>query len=321
MNNNKTNPNTQVKSKNFAERLAAFQDEYTAIANDSALTVAERLARCRRLREESPDLAAYLSERPALQPPANDNEPPIGERLPVWPEPVRAVPNGFLRSALFGAIAKGRRRYMDAERIASLEGLTIFYTGQRLDQGDLDVWESVLHLARLQGLGEECRVTAYALLKMLGKTDTGKNRAVLEARLTRLNANALKITQGRYSYFGSLIQEAFKDEKTQEWVIVINPNIRPLFESDQFTQLDWEIRKALDGKPLAQWLHGFYASHKKPYPMKIETLLQLSGSENITARSNRQKVRKSLHAVAAAASEQGQPFAYEITDGLVRVEK
>jgi hypothetical protein len=34
-------------------------------------------------------------------------------QLPLWPEPVRAVPNGFLRSALFGAIAKGRRRYID----------------------------------------------------------------------------------------------------------------------------------------------------------------------------------------------------------------
>ena len=34
-------------------------------------------------------------------------------QLPLWPEPVRAVPNGFLRSALFGAIAKGKRRYID----------------------------------------------------------------------------------------------------------------------------------------------------------------------------------------------------------------
>ena len=32
--------------------------------------------------------------------------------LPLWPDAVRAVPNGFLRSALFGAIAKGKRRYI-----------------------------------------------------------------------------------------------------------------------------------------------------------------------------------------------------------------
>ena len=34
-------------------------------------------------------------------------------QLPLWPEPVRAVPNSFLRSALFGAIARGKRRYID----------------------------------------------------------------------------------------------------------------------------------------------------------------------------------------------------------------
>ena len=29
---------------------------------------------------------------------------------------------------------------------------------------------------------------------------------------------------------------------------------------------------------LAQWLHGFYASHAKPFPIKIETLHRLCGS-------------------------------------------
>ena len=56
-------------------------------------------------------------------------------QLPLWPEPVRAVPNGFLRSALFGAIAKGKRRYIDGEQLAALDGIEIRYTGQRLDQG------------------------------------------------------------------------------------------------------------------------------------------------------------------------------------------
>ena len=82
-------------------------------------------------------------------------------QLPLWPEPVRAVPNGFLRSALFGAIAKGKRRYIDGEQLAALDGIEIRYTGQRLDQGDLDVWESVLHAVRLQELGSQCRLVLW----------------------------------------------------------------------------------------------------------------------------------------------------------------
>lgn len=242
-------------------------------------------------------------------------------QLPLWPEPVRAVPNGFLRSALFGAIRKGRRRFVKGEHLAALDGIEIHYTGERLDQGDLDVYESVLHAARLQELGSQCRVTSYALLKLMGKTDTGKNRATLQTRIERLRANAIRMKQGRYSFIGGLVDEAYKDEETQEWVIVLNPKLRALYGADQFTQIEWAVRQALDGRQLAQWLHGFYASHAKPFPMRMETLLKLAGSENDSPRSAQQKLRQALDAVAEASAAHGEGFSYEIRGDLVYVEK
>lgn len=242
-------------------------------------------------------------------------------QLPLWPEPVRAVPNGFLRSALFGAIRKGRRRYVSGEQIAALDGIEIHYKGERLDQGDLDVWESVLHAVRLQELGSQCRLTSYALLKLMGKTDTGSNRATLQTRIERLVANALTVKQGRYSYMGNLIAGAAKDEDTQEWVIELNPKLRPLFASDQFTQIEWAVRHALDGHQLAQWLHGFYASHAKPFPFKIETLHGLCGSEAGLMSDFAKKLRKALDAVAEASKAQGEGFSYEIHGDLVHVDK
>lgn len=242
-------------------------------------------------------------------------------QLPLWPEPVRAVPNGFLRSALFGAIAKGKRRYVDGEQLAALDGIEIRYTGQRLDQGDLDVWESVLHAVRFQELGSQCRVTSYALLKLMGKTDTGKNRATLNKRITRLVASALTVKQGRYSYIGSLIAGAAKDEETQEWVIELDAKLRPLFAADQFTQVEWAVRYELAGKPLAQWLHGFYASHAKPFPLKIETLHQLCGSEAGEMWKFAQTLRRALNDVAVACAAHGEGFSYEIRGDLVHVEK
>jgi hypothetical protein len=242
-------------------------------------------------------------------------------QLPVWPDPVRAVPNGFLRSALFGAIRKGVRRYMDREKVASVDGLEILYTGQRLDQGDLDAYESVLHTVRLQALGEQCRVTSYALLKLMGKTDSGSNRETLHKRLTRLRANAIEMKQGRYSYIGGLLAAAFKDEETQEWVIELDPRLHALFAPDQFTQIEWIVRHALSGKPLAQWLHGFYASHAKPFPVKVETLHRLCGSEAARMDHYRQDLRRSLDAVAEASVTHGEGFSYEIRNDLVYVEK
>ena len=242
-------------------------------------------------------------------------------QLPLWPEPVRAVPNGFLRSALFGAIAKGRRRYINGEDLAAVDGVTIRYKGERLDQGDLDVWESVLHAVRLQELGSQCRVTSYALLKLMGKTDTGKNRTTLHNRIERLVANAVTVKQGRYTYIGGLIRFAAKDEETQEWVIELDEKLRPLFAGDQFTQVEWGVRHALDGHQLAQWLHGFYASHAKPFPLKVETLHRLCGSEAGLMSDFAKKLRKALDAVAEASAAHGEGFSYEIRGDLVHIEK
>lgn len=242
-------------------------------------------------------------------------------KLPLWPDSVRAVPNGFLRSALFGAIAKGRRRYINGENLAAIDGVTIRYKGERLDQGDLDLWESVLHTVRLQKLGSQCRLTSYALLKLMGKTDTGKNRVTLQNRIERLVANAVTVKQGRYTYIGGLIRFAAKDEETQEWVIELDAKLRPLFVADQFTQVEWAVRHALDGHQLAQWLHGFYASHAEPFPLKVETLHKLCGSEQGVMSDFAKKLRKALDALVAASEAHGEEFSYEIRGDLVHVEK
>lgn len=268
-----------------------------------------------------PELQARAKQRAERAPLPGAPLPKNVVQLPLWPEPVRAVPNGFLRSALFGAIAKGRRRYINGEDLAAVDGVTIRYKGERLDQGDLDVWESVLHAVRLQELGGQCRLTSYALLKLMGKTDTGKNRVTLQNRIERLVANAVTVKQGRYTYIGGLVDEAYKDEETQEWVIVLNPKLRALYGADQFTQIEWTVRHALDGQPLAQWLHGFYASHAKPFPLRMETLLKLAGSEDANPRSAQQTLRKALDAVADASAAHGEGFSYNIRGDLVHVER
>lgn len=243
-------------------------------------------------------------------------------RLPVWPEEARGVPNGVLRSALFGAIKKGPRRYLKRERVASLDGVEIFYTGERLDQGDLDVWQAVLHIARSQNMGEECRFTAYAMLKMLGKANTGQNREILHTRLTRLRANAVEIRLLRFAYIGGLLDEAYKDEETLEYVIAFNPKLRSLFERDQWTAIDWAVRLELTGQPLAQWLHGFYATHAQPYPISAGKLHELCGSEATDLSDWKTKdLRKSLDSVASACEKHGQAFNAEIADDLVCVDR
>ena len=272
--------------------------------------------------EEQMEWLRSKSVNSGTKPVAAEPAVPVQQpKLPLWSDSVRAVPNGFLRSALFGAIARGKRRYMQGELVASVDGIEIRYTGQRLDQGDLDAWESILHAVRLQELGSQCRITSYALLKLIGVTDTGKNRVTLQTRIERLRANALTVKQGRYSYIGGLIAGAAKDEKTQEWVIELDAKMRPLFAADQFTYIEWSVRHALNGHQLAQWLHGFYSSHAQPFPMKIETIHKLCGSEAGLLTDFAKKLRKALDALSETSTAHGEVFSYEICGDLVHVEK
>ncbi len=243
----------------------------------------------------------------------------VPKLLPNWSNSVRRVPNVALRSALFGAISKGHRPFLERANINALGGISLLYTGALLDQGDLDVWETVLHLTRLQELGSECRVTAYRLLKELGRTDTGKNRAILDRHLSRMSATALQVRVGEHSYEGSLIHEVYRDHETRTYVIRLSPNLRVLFLADQFTDVDWAVRQKLHGRPLAQWLDGFYATHASAYDLKIETLHRLCGSRAICLADFKKDLRRALDAVGKARAAAEQPFSYSIEGNLVRV--
>jgi hypothetical protein len=242
------------------------------------------------------------------------------QALPQWPDKVRGIPNIALRSALFGAV-KRNRTYLERQEIHAQDGIRIVYTGTRLDQGDLDVWETALHLIS-KSLSDECRITIYQLLKLLGKTDTGKNREILNCRLSRLKATALDIKVGSYSYEGSLIDDVFRAEDSREYVIRLNTKFRELFKSG-YTQIDWLVRHELDGKPLAQWLHGYFssfASNNEIFPVKIETLHKLCGSE-ADLRKFKQTLVDALNDLADTCNANHIPFKYEIRDNIVYVER
>lgn len=58
-------------------------------------------------------------------------------QLPLWPEPVRGLPNPVLRAALFAAIQGKDRRFINGETLAAVQGVTIRFKGEQLNQEDL----------------------------------------------------------------------------------------------------------------------------------------------------------------------------------------
>lgn len=263
-----------------------------------------------------------------------------GARMPGWPDTARGVPNSVLRSALFGAFGRGKRKFLRREPIASIEGISIFYTGQRLDQSDLDVWEGILHLSRNLNLGEPIEFTARGLLRLIGRggpsgESLGKSdREWLKSVFARLKATNVEFQQGPYAYGGSLIDEYFRNDRNGSYVLTLNPRMKVLFSRDGWTSIDWEIRSALRGHPVAQWLHGFYSTHAFPFPYKVGTLHRLCGSEQGATATTVVQRNKALHAwrdatlvpalraLEEACNAAGQSFSWDVLGGeLLKVNR
>jgi len=246
-----------------------------ALARDTSPVPSKAPARCQNPMAKLEAVRRQSLERVQAQP----------AQLPLWDESERGVPNGVLRSALFAAIGRGGRRYLQREAVSSLNGVVVTYTGEMLDQSDLDVWEGVLHLARGETLGHRIEFTEKGFLRLIGRGGrAGRNvgrsdREWLRGVLARLKASAVEIRQGRCGYVGSLIDEYFRDYVSGRYVLILNPRMIAIFGSQGWSKIDWDIRQALRGHPLAQWLHGFYTSHARPHPMRVETLHRLCGSQ------------------------------------------
>jgi hypothetical protein len=260
------------------------------------------LERTRAFAAAHPDEAGRPPESTPAAPPA----PPAKIiQLPLWPEPVRGAPNSFLRSALFAAIQGKTRTRLKKQLLASIEGVAVRYTGEQLDQSDLNVWEQAVHLARRHPLGNVCHFTAYALLKALGHGTGNAQYKWLSDVITRLVACEVELRTKDKAYGGNLIASWKRDEITRSYKLILNPDLVKLYGWNDWTALDWEQRQRLRGKPLALWLHGFYSSHAKPFPMKIETLRQLSGSATKNPRHFKANLKAALDQLQAATGIKG----------------
>jgi len=219
---------------------------------------------------------------------------PLDVQLPLWVEVCRGVPNSVLRSALFGVVRRGPRSFQQRVQKASVEGIRIIHTGPQLDQADLDVWEQALQLARTGGLGCRIQFTASQFLMSIGRGNGKSQHEWLKGAFARLASSVVEIKDAHRTYFGPILHHGGRDDLTGRYVIEMNPKIIELYGFDGWSSVEFGQRMALKKRPLAQWLHGYYSSHAKPFPVKVETLHRLCGSQNAAIKGFKQELKSAL---------------------------
>lgn len=198
--------------------------------------------------------------------------------LELWPESVRGVPNAVLRGALF-TVSQRRAWWKKRGVVSTVGGVKMTFQGERFNQTDLDVWEMLVHLARTQPLGDQVYFTAHAMLKALGRSTGKTQHQQLHEEFVRLRMGTVEMiwdsTGDRLA--AGLIQSVAREESTGRYMVKLDRKLLQMYAYG-YSQVDWDQRQALGANNLAKWLHGFYASHAKPFPYKVETIRNLCGS-------------------------------------------
>lgn len=226
-------------------------------------------------------------------------------KLKGWAEEIREAPNELLRSALFSAGNKNRpREHIKNGEIAVYGNCRILYNGEELRQDDLDVWLEIIHAARNQDLDQPIYFNPHDMKKELRYPYGTKHTERLKTNLTRLKATAVVLHSDRLERGVSISlirkfeysddSEEHPSSKDDLWYVELEPEIAILFGGGVYsTRIEKEQRMSLSGN-LSKWLHGFYASHKEPYPVHYKTLLKNAGSRCSTDGKAKQLIKTAM---------------------------
>jgi len=208
-------------------------------------------------------------------------------------------------------VKRGTRRTMTREFIATWKGDEIRYTGQQLDQSDMDVWMQLAHMSiRHEMIDEPISCTEHQLLKDMGRSISKQNYEWLRRSMARMKATAVEVTTKGKTYCGSLINEFWRDEETGDLQIELNLKLSVLFDPNH-TRILLENRKNLKTQ-LAKWLHCYIASHQqgKIHRLGMNRLRNLAGSTG-----NIREFRKLLKRDMAILQEHEIVTTWRITEG------
>lgn len=212
-------------------------------------------------------------------------------------------------------VRKGRRALVKDEPIFTMSQYEVAFSGEHLDQNDLEVWDTLMYLAKERQVDNELRITLYDLCQQMRLSQTKTAYDALLARTKRLKFGVVAIKTDSKEFGGSLINNYFIDTAGDgKLVIEYNKKLTPLFIDGDYTLISADVRHLLGDNQLARWLYNFYESHREPIPFAIDFIQKLCRSEN-SLKDFKYKIKMALEEVKKAhlSVNHKSKWDYEIT--------
>jgi hypothetical protein len=218
--------------------------------------------------------------------------------LPNWSAMARALPNAFLRTALFStgrdvqagnaSVLSGDPTFIVAgKEIASFRNMTLTFSGYELCQFDRQVYAACLDYYREAPLCPEesplyIQTTFYEFAHRMGGEYSVKAHRAIRASLLRLSFAQMRVRYNRMNIeVPKLLSVTFEDGDLAEdfkgsdaLLLRVTAAVAELFGPGSWTAVDVE---AVGYAGLRGWVANFYAGHAGPCWLQVATLYEVSG--------------------------------------------
>ncbi|GFM38063.1 hypothetical protein [Desulfovibrio psychrotolerans] len=189
-------------------------------------------------------------------------------------------PELLFASDCFQAIyaRKNRQHVCLHPLVTALPQFTVLYTGERLDQFDLDVLLACLRITQravpVKGMVRiSLRELAQKVSRSVGKTVQARVRASLR----RLEAGTLHISDARYEFLFSFLQQVMISRENDLCLVAVHPMLLDSMNAIPRLNLKIRDRGALAADGLLRWLHALsHCGSEMCIPQAM--LPELSGS-------------------------------------------
>lgn len=198
----------------------------------------------------------------------------------------RAVSNQLARGSLFAAV-KDRQFFQTYVVVGEVNGTTIEYQGEQLNQDDHDTFLQLIKMALHKEFGSEVFVPVNAVLRELGRSTHKEQRIQLFEQIGRIVRGTVRITTETGRYQGHLIDDCTtpldqtnQPQHRRNLAYRLNPKFARLYTRAAYTLFNAQERLKLKGRgsELAKWLHTWIIGNAVQYPHKVETIRKMSGS-------------------------------------------
>ncbi|MGE4557821.1 MAG: hypothetical protein AB7D07_13495 [Desulfovibrionaceae bacterium] len=223
----------------------------------------------------------------------------------------------YLASDLFTSSYNKASGAVSRKPLASMaRGKRLYYTGEILDQWDLDV---LMHCAMQSRLPPDAsgqfKTSPAVMLRELGLRNDQRNRDRIYASLSRLHSGCLEIAGKRYTYMTRLLNRALLDRDRQLCLLEANADLVAAFQRGARSALDFRDRLTLGRNGMAKWLHGILLVFRGGFSANMTALRRLCGAERFTARAFAARTAKALELLSDARLVSG----WEMDGDVVRV--